>query len=77
MPVHYCHTDLLSEDVLECWSSIYVHIVDILFLQTAYYTAHSYKDKEGLDEDAILVSLNNETVVVHDYNKVNNMHIKE
>lgn len=43
----------------------------------AYYTAHSYKDKEGLDEDAILVSLNNETVVVHDYNKVNNMHIKE
>jgi len=37
----------------------------------AYYTAHMHKDKEGLDEDGILLALGKETVVVHDHNKVN------
>ena len=37
----------------------------------AMYTAHSQKDKNGLDEDGILNVLAKETVVVHDHNKVN------
>ena len=37
----------------------------------AYYVAHLRKNKEGLDEDEILKLLPNETVVVHDHNKVN------
>lgn len=37
----------------------------------AMYTAHSQKDKNGLDEDGILKVLAKETVVVHDHNKVN------
>lgn len=37
----------------------------------AMYTAHEHKDKEGLDEDRILNVLGNDTVVVHDHNKVN------
>ena len=37
----------------------------------AMYTAHEHKDKNGLDEDRILNVLGNETVVVHDHNKVN------
>lgn len=39
--------------------------------QLAYYRAHNHKDKEGLDEDGILIALDKETVVVHDHNKVN------
>lgn len=37
----------------------------------AYYSAHMHKDKKGLDEDGILLSLDEKTVVVHDHNKVN------
>ena len=37
----------------------------------AMYTAHSQKDKDGLDKDGILNVLAKETVVVHDHNKVN------
>ena len=37
----------------------------------ALYTAHSRKDKDGLDEDKILSLLPETTVVVHDHNKVN------
>ncbi len=37
----------------------------------AMYTAHSHKDKIGMDEDGILNILSPETVVVHDHNKVN------
>lgn len=37
----------------------------------AYYVAHMHKDKAGLDEDGILASLDKDTVVVHDHNKVN------
>lgn len=37
----------------------------------AMYTAHSQKDKNGLDEDGILNMLAKETVVEHDHNKVN------
>ena len=33
----------------------------------AMYTAHSQKDKNGLDEDGILNVLTKETVVVHDH----------
>lgn len=36
-----------------------------------YYKAHEKKDKKGLDEDKILQYLDNNTVVVHDHNKVN------
>ena len=39
--------------------------------QLAYYSAHMHKDKESLDEDGILGSLDNETTVVHDHNKIN------
>ena len=39
--------------------------------ELAYYVAHLRKNKEGLDEDEILKLLPNETVVVHDHNKVN------
>lgn len=39
--------------------------------QIAYYSAHIHKDKKGLDEDGILSSLDEKTVVVHDHNKVN------
>ena len=35
------------------------------------YTAHSQKDKNGIDEDGILKILGKETVVEHDHNKVN------
>lgn len=37
----------------------------------AMYTAHSKKDKEGLDDDGILNVLPKETIVEHDHNKVN------
>lgn len=37
----------------------------------AYYTAHERKNKDGLDEDNILNSLDNQTIVMHDHNKVN------
>lgn len=37
----------------------------------AMYTAHSHKNKEGLDEDGILNVLPKETIVEHDHNKVN------
>ena len=37
----------------------------------ALYTAHTHKDKAGLDEDNILLSLDKDTVVVHDHNTVN------
>ena len=37
----------------------------------AMYTAHSQKDKKGLDEDGILNVLGKKAVVVHDHNKVN------
>jgi hypothetical protein len=37
----------------------------------ALYTAHRYKNKEGLDNDGILKLLPSETVVMHDHNKVN------
>lgn len=39
--------------------------------ETAYYRAHMHKNKEGLDEDGILLALDKETVVVHDHNVVN------
>lgn len=37
----------------------------------AFYASHMHKDKAGLDEDAILMSLDKDTIVVHDHNKVN------
>lgn len=37
----------------------------------AYYTAHSKKDKEGVDKDGILAALDKDTLVVHDHNKLN------
>lgn len=37
----------------------------------ALYTAHSHKNKAGLDEDGILSTLPESTIVVHDHNKVN------
>lgn len=37
----------------------------------AYYRAHERKDKIGLDKDQILLSLDSNTYVVHDHNKVN------
>ena len=37
----------------------------------ALYTAHLQKNKEGLDDDAILKLLPKETVVMHDHNRVN------
>lgn len=37
----------------------------------ALYTAHEHKNKEGLDEDNILNTLDKETVVVHDHNTIN------
>lgn len=37
----------------------------------AMYTAHSQKNKDGLDKDGILNVLAKETVVEHDHNKVN------
>lgn len=37
----------------------------------AIYTAHLHKNKEGLDDDGILKLLSEETVVMHDHNKVN------
>lgn len=36
-----------------------------------YYKAHEKKDRKGLDEDKILQYLDNNTVVIHDHNKVN------
>lgn len=39
--------------------------------QTALYKAHLHKNKQGLDEDAILALLPKETKVMHDHNKVN------
>ena len=36
-----------------------------------YYKAHEKKDKAGIDEDGILKYLSEDTVVVHDHNKVN------
>ena len=35
------------------------------------YTTHENKNKEGLDEDGILNVLAKDTVVIHNYNKVN------
>ena len=37
----------------------------------ALYTAHSHKNKAGLDEDGILSALSEKTVVEHDHNKIN------
>lgn len=37
----------------------------------ALYTAHERKNKEGIDEDNILNTLDNETIVVHDHNTIN------
>ena len=37
----------------------------------AFYTAHKQKNKEGLDDDGILKSLDKNTKVMHDHNKVN------
>ena len=37
----------------------------------ALYKAHPHKNKKGLDEDGILKLLPEETVVMHDHNKVN------
>ena len=37
----------------------------------ALYTAHSQKNKEGLDEDGILGALPENAIVEHDHNKVN------
>lgn len=37
----------------------------------ALYTAHSHKNKEGLDNDGILSALSENTVVEHDHNKIN------
>lgn len=37
----------------------------------ALYTAHRYKNKEGLDDDGILKLLPAETTVMHDHNRVN------
>lgn len=39
--------------------------------KTALYTAHLTKGKEGLDEDRILKELSEQTVVMHDHNKIN------
>jgi len=39
--------------------------------QLALFTAHSQKDRKGLDEDFILNSLDKETIVVHDHNTIN------
>lgn len=39
--------------------------------KVALYRAHPQKNKEGLDDDAILKLLPKETVVMHDHNKVN------
>ena len=37
----------------------------------ALYTAHSHKNKEGLDKDVILSALAETTTVEHDHNKIN------
>lgn len=37
----------------------------------ALYAAHKRKNREGLDEDAILQNLPKETIVVHDHNSIN------
>ena len=37
----------------------------------AFFKAHEKKNKKGLDEDGILNTLDKETKVVHEYNKVN------
>lgn len=37
----------------------------------AFYVAHERKNKEGLDKDGILKSLDSNTKVMHDHNKVN------
>lgn len=39
--------------------------------QIAYYTAHSRKDLDSLEEDKILELLTDETMVMHDHNTVN------
>lgn len=39
--------------------------------KTALYTAHRYKNKEGLDEDGILKALPPSTCVMHDHDRVN------
>lgn len=39
--------------------------------KTALYTAHRYKNKEGLDEDGILKTLPPATHVMHDHDRVN------
>ena len=39
--------------------------------KTALYTAHRYKNKEGLDEDGILKLLPVTTTVMHDHDRVN------
>lgn len=36
-----------------------------------YFVAHEKKNKEGIDRDGILTALDEQTVVVHDHNKVN------
>lgn len=37
----------------------------------AYYTAYSHKNEKGILEDNILNTLSNNTVVMHDHNKIN------
>lgn len=37
----------------------------------AYYTAHEHKNKEGLDKDGVLNSVDSKTKLMHDHNKVN------
>lgn len=37
----------------------------------AYYTAWEHKDEEGIKEDNILTTLDNNTYVMHDHNKIN------
>lgn len=39
--------------------------------KTACYTAHLQKNRKGLDEDGVLNILSEETIVMHDHNKVN------
>lgn len=37
----------------------------------AYYTAHNHKNEKGILDDNILNTLSNETIVMHDHNKIN------
>lgn len=39
--------------------------------KVALYTAHRYKNREGIDEDGILPNLAEDTIVMHDHNTIN------